>query len=125
MIRSVALVFLVVAPMTTGISAQRPTPGVAGKWEVSITGQPARLLDLTVDGTAVVGTLTKDRSEPLKVAGELKGNNLGFKTTEIEVEEEFFTLIPDGSGFHGTYSYCNKDKTTCFKTGVKLKRREL
>jgi hypothetical protein len=122
MIRLVALVFLAVVSLTAGLSAQRPAPVVAGKWEVSINGQPVRIVDLTVDAAAVTGTLTKDGSEPLKVVGELKGNNLGFKTTELE--EEFFALVPEGAGFHGTYSFCNKDKTICFKKGVKLKRPE-
>jgi hypothetical protein len=126
MIRSLTLALVTIASLTAGMSAQQAPPDVAGKWEVSVTGRPVRLLDLTLDGAEVAGTLTKDSSEPAKVTGELKvqqwGFNLGFKTAESL--PEFFTLVRDGAGWRGTYSYCNEDKTVCFKTGVKLKRPE-
>jgi hypothetical protein len=101
------------------LQAQLPASAVAGKWDVFIDRQPARTLELTVDGSTVKGTLTKSGStDTVAVTGEFKKAELTFWTPE---QEEFFgVIVRDGSPVQGTYVYCRNGQ--CTKSGVNLKR---
>ena len=103
----------------SSVPAQHAASVVAGKWELTVTGRPTRLLELTADGASVTGTLTKDGSTTATVTGELKGNNLIFET---KARDEYFTVLVDGGGMHGTYVYNGGSPETSYKTGVILRR---
>jgi hypothetical protein len=89
---------------SAGLGAQQ-TVAVAGKWEVFIDRQPTRTLELTLDGTAVKGTLTKTGStDTVAVTGEMKKVELTFWTPE---KEEFFgVVVREGAPVQGTYVHC-------------------
>ena len=57
--RVIAIVGSLGVLAAVGLGAQQPASPVAGKWDVTVDRQPTRTLQLTVDGTAVAGTLTK------------------------------------------------------------------
>ena len=126
--RRATLALLVVLALATGASAQQPQPAVAGRWEVSITGRTVRLLDLTVAGTTVTGTLTREGADATTVIGELRkdpnrsGWSLNFAP---KADDEFFTVIPDGEGLHGTYVDKTGKPEKWSKMGVVLKRPTL
>lgn len=104
--------------VSVGLQAQSALP-VSGKWEVIVGIQPTRILELTLDGTAVKGTITKPRStDTLPVTGEHRKFELTFWTPE---KEEFFgVMVREGSPVQGTYVHCIKDQ--CWKSGVTMKR---
>ena len=104
---------------TIGPLAQQPAAAVSGKWEVSVDRQPPRTVELTVDGTAVKGTLTKAGStDTVIVAGEYKKVDLTFWTPE---KEEFFgVVLREGAPVQGTYVYCTQGQ--CTKSGVTMRR---
>ena len=118
MSRLLAVVAFAGVLISVGLQAQSALP-VAGKWEVIVGIQPTRILELTLDGTTVKGTITKARStETLPVTGEHRKFELTFWTPE---KEEFFgVMVREGSPVQGTYVHCIKDQ--CWKSGVTMKR---
>ena len=81
--RFVALAALVL----TVAGAARAQSGVAGKWQ-GVTGADASLaLDLTVKGTALTGTLTRDDQKSALSDGKVSGNTISFKATLNEKSE--------------------------------------
>ena len=117
--RLLAVVASVGVLVSVGLQARQSALPVAGKWEVTVSGQPTRILELTVDGTAVKGTITRAGSaDTLPVSGEHKKSELTFWTPE---KEEFFgVMVREGSPVQGTYVHCIKDQ--CRKSGVTMKR---
>ena len=111
--------FAAIVLVTVGLQAQQTLPSVAGKWEVSIDRRPLRIAELSVDGSAVKGTITKDGStDTLPVSGELKKVELIFWTPNKE--ETFGVIVREGEPVQGTYVHCVKN--VCTKAGVTMKR---
>jgi hypothetical protein len=83
----------------------RDSSVLAGKWELA-TGQRSlrfdgklSILELTVEGAKLTGTITTD-TRTVKVVGELKSGTIAFRTetpTDPAAEAESFTgAFPDG-----------------------------
>ena len=69
------------ALVLTVAGAAQTQSGVAGKWQ-GVTGADASLtLDLTVNGTALTGTLTRDDQKSALSDGKVSGNTISFKAT--------------------------------------------
>ena len=117
--RLLAVVAAVGVLVSVGLQARQSALPVAGEWEVSVGGQPIRILKLTLDGTAVKGTITKAGStDTLPVTGEHKKFELTFWTPR---QEEFFgVMVREGSPVQGTYVHCIKEQ--CSKSGVTMRR---
>jgi hypothetical protein len=82
-----------VGVLAAGLSAQQRASAVAGKWEVTVTGQAKRL-------------------------AEYKNVNLSFWTA---AKEEFFgVMVREGAPVQGTYVHCVGDQ--CSKSGVTMRR---
>ena len=108
-----------VGVLAAGLSAQQRASAVAGKWEVTVTGQAKRLVELTVKGTEVTGVITSATSDAMvEVTGEYKNVNLSFWTA---AKEEFFgVMVREGAPVQGTYVHCVGDQ--CSKSGVTMRR---
>ena len=103
--------------LMTGLTAQQSA--VAGRWDVSITGQPKRTLELTVAGTVVSGTMTVG-SSTVRVTGEFGTGTLTFRT---QVRDEYFTFGYRDGAWQGTYVYSGSgSREESYKTGVTLSR---
>ena len=103
--------------LITGVTAQQSA--VAGRWEVLITGQPKRTLDLTVDGAVVSGTMTAG-ANTARVTGEFGTGTLMFRTT---ARDEYFTFGFRDGAWQGTYVYSGSgSREEAYKTGVTLNR---
>ena len=101
------------------LHSQQPASPAAGKWEVRVDGQPVRMVELTVNGTAVKGTLTRrDSKATVEVAGEFKKFDLTFATPAKD--ESFGVMVREGFPVEGTYVYCTGGQ--CSKSGVTLHR---
>lgn len=119
--RLIALAASIGVLVAVGLAAQQPASIVAGKWEVTVDRQPTRTVELTVDGTAVAGTLTKAGSTAtVGVTGEFKKVELTFWTPEKPEPEEFFGVVVRDGVAQGTYVHCVKG--VCSKSGVTMKR---
>ena len=117
--RFLAIVASIGVVVMVSLQAQQPASRVAGKWEVTVDRQPVRIVDLTVDGTVVKGTITKFGStDTLPVTGEHKRFELTFWTPGEE--ESFGVMVREGYPVQGTYVWCIKDQ--CSKSGVTMKR---
>ena len=101
------------------VEARQSPSTVAGKWDVTVTGQPTRTLELITEGEVVTGTLTKHGSQLATVRGEFKHGNL---ILETQARDEFLTVVVRGDGLMGTYVHEPYIKDLCYKTGVTLKR---
>jgi hypothetical protein len=124
MTRTRGIVGLVAVVLIVGLPAQQMAKPVVGKWEVSVDGQPMRIADLSLDGTAVKGTITKSGSaETVAVIGELRKVDLIFWTPEKE--ETFGVIVRDGEPVQGTHIYCPPGQPrspSCSKRAVTMKR---
>jgi hypothetical protein len=117
--RLLAVVASVGVLVSVGLQAQQSALRVAGKWEVTVGGQPPRILELTLEGSVVKGTITKAGStDTLPVTGEHRKFELTFWTPEKE--EVFGVMVREGSPVQGTYVHCIKDQ--CWKSAVTMKR---
>ena len=117
--RLLPVVASLVVLASVGLQARQSAQSVAGKWEVTVGGQPPRILELTLEGTAVKGTISKAGStDTLPVIGEHRKFELTFWTPE---KEEFFgVMVREGSPVQGTYVHCINDQ--CSKSAVTMKR---
>ena len=117
--RVLAIVATAGLAAAVGLGAQQPSSSVAGKWDVMVDGQPARTLELKVEGAAVAGTLTSARNTTkVEVTGEFKKVELTFWTP---AKEEFFgVVVREGEPVQGTYVHCVAG--TCSKSGVTMTR---
>ena len=119
--RLIATVASIGVWLAVGLGAQQTASVVAGKWEVTVERQPTRTVELTVNGTAVTGTLTKAGSTAtVEVTGEFKKVDLTFRTPERPEPEEFFGVVVRDGVAQGTYVHCVKG--VCSKSGVTMKR---
>ena len=88
---------------------------------MTVDRQPTRTVELTVDGTAVAGTLTKAGSTAtVQVTGEFQKVELTFWTPEKPEPEEFFGVVVRDGVAQGTYVHCVNG--VCSKSGVTMKR---
>jgi hypothetical protein len=103
--------------LMTAVTAQ--SSAVAGRWDLAITGQAKRTLDLTVDGTVVSGTMTAG-ANTARVTGEFGTGTLVLGTP---ARDEYFTFGYRDGAWQGTYVYCGSGSPEeCYKTGVTLSR---
>ena len=71
----------VAALVLTVAGAARAQSGVVGKWQGVTGGDASLTLDLTVKGTALTGTLTRDGQKSALSDGKVSGNAISFKAT--------------------------------------------
>ena len=103
--------------LMTSVTAQQSA--VAGRWEVAITGQPKRTLELAVDGAVVSGTMTAGVNT-VRVTGEFGTGTLVLRT---QARDEFFTFGFRDGAWQGTYVYSGSGtREEAYKTGVTLNR---
>jgi beta-galactosidase/beta-glucuronidase len=119
--RVVAIAVSISVLVAVGLGAQQPASLVAGKWDVTVDRQTTRTVQLTVDGTAVAGTLTKAGSTATaEVTGVFKKVELTFWTPEKPEPEEFFGVVVRDGVAQGTYVHCVNG--VCTKSAVTMKR---
>jgi len=114
--RSLALTVALGLALVAGLVAQQVASPVSGKWDVNVTGQAKRSVDLTVEGTAVRGSLASG-AETAEVTGEFRDGSLSFWTTR---REEYFTVGLRDGVWQGTYVDSRTQRA--YKTGVTLSR---
>jgi len=114
--RSLALTVALGLALVTGLVAQQVASPVSGKWDVNVTGQAKRSVDLTVEGTTVRGSLISG-AETAAVTGQFRDGGLSFWTSG---REEFFTVVLRDGVWQGTY--VDSRTQHAYKAGLTLSR---